>query len=108
MFLVDDHHLCEREELAKYQPNVNHFGVGGGGQLLHHTGEDGRHHQHVRQVHAYSCLKVELLEKGCGKGDDDEQDGGQIGAHHLTRDLPSQNHCHLDSLLLCISVRHKI
>ena len=30
--------LYERNELSKDEPNVHHSDVGGGGQLLHHTG----------------------------------------------------------------------
>ena len=65
-------HLCEGNELAEDKPEVDHLGVGGEGQLLHHAGEDGRHHQHVGQVHTQGGLKEERLEEGGGKGDDQE------------------------------------
>ena len=49
-------HLSERDELAEDEPEVDHLGVGGEGQLLHHACEDCRHHQHVGQVHRKSCV----------------------------------------------------
>ena len=49
-------HLNEGDQLAKYQPEVDHLGVGGERQLLHHACEDCRHHQHVGQVHRKSCF----------------------------------------------------
>ena len=65
--------------LAKDQPEINHLGVGGEGQLLHHADEDGRHHQHVGQVHSEGGLKEERLEEGGGKGDHHEEEGWEVG-----------------------------
>ena len=76
-------HLSKRDQLAKDEPEVDHLGVGGEGQLLHHTGEDCCHHQHVCQVHCKGSLKEIRLEEGGGKSDHHQQDGGQVGAHHL-------------------------
>ena len=56
MLLMD--HLSKRDELAEDQPEVDHLGVGGEGQLLHHACEDCRHHQHVGQVHRKSYDKT--------------------------------------------------
>ena len=81
-------HLCEGDQLAKDKPEVNHFWVGGEGQFLHHTCEDGRHHQHVRQVHRQGSLEEERLEEGGGKGDCSQKKGGEVGGHHLACDLP--------------------
>ena len=81
-------HLSEGNKLAEYQPDVDHLGVGGEGQLLHHTDEDGRHHQHVGQVHCEGSLKEERLEEGGGKGDHEQEEGGEVGGQHLTHDLP--------------------
>ena len=92
-------HLSKGDELAEDKPEVNHLGIGGEGQLLHHAGEDCRHHQHVGQVHCQGSLKEVGLEEGGGKGDHHEQDGGQVGAHHLAQDLPPENNGHTYTLL---------
>ena len=63
-------HLSKGDELAEDKPEVNHLGIGGEGQLLHHTCEDCRHHQHVGQVHCESRLKEEGLDKSCSKCDE--------------------------------------
>ena len=77
-------HLSKGDQLEEYEPDVNHLWIGGEGQLLHHADEDGRHHQHVGQVHGEGGLKEERLEEGGGKGDHQEEQGGQVGAHQLT------------------------
>ena len=69
-------HLRKGNKLAEDKPVVDHLQVGGGGQPLHHTDEDGRHHQHVGQVHCQSGFEVDRLEEGGGKGDHHEEDGG--------------------------------
>ena len=92
-------HLSKGDELAEDKPEVNHLGIGGEGQLLHHTREDRRHHQHVCQVHCQGSLEEVGLEEGGGKGDHHEQDGGQVGAHHLAQDLPPEDNGHTYTLL---------
>ena len=97
-------HLSEGNQLAEDEPDVNHFEVGGEGQLLHHTCEDCRHHQHVCQVNRQGSLEEEGLKEGGGKGDHHEQDGGQVGAHHLAHDLPPKHNGHTYSLRRCAYV----
>ena len=65
-------HLSKGDELAEDKPEVNHLGIGGEGKFLHDADEDGRHHQHVGQVHAKGSFKEERLEEGGGKGDHHE------------------------------------
>ena len=84
-------HLSEGHKLTEYQPDVDHLWVGGVGQLLHHADEDGRHHQHVGQVHGEGGLKEERLEEGGGEGDHHQEEGGEVGGHHLAHDLPLQH-----------------
>ena len=71
-------HLYKRYQLAEDEPVVDHLGVGGERELLHDADEDGRHHQHVGQVHREGGLKEERLEEGGGKGDHQEQGRGKI------------------------------
>ena len=79
---------------------VDHLQVGGGGQSLHHTDENGRHDQHVGQVNRQGGFEVDRLEEGGGKGDQHEKEGGQVGGHHLAHDLPSQGHGHPNSKMV--------
>ena len=62
-------HLYKGHQLAEYKPVVDHLGVGGERELLHDADEDGRHDQHVGQVHGEGRLEVDRLEEGGGKGD---------------------------------------
>ena len=88
-------HLSKGDQLEEYEPDVNHLWIGGEGQLLHHADEDGRHHQHVGQVHGEGGLKEERLEEGGGEGDHEEEEGGEVGGQHLTRDLSLEKDSHL-------------
>ena len=72
--------------------------TGGGYPILHVAHEDGGHYQHGGQVHTQGCLEEEWLEEGGGKGDEHEEEGGEIGRHHLTHDLPFHRDRHTDSL----------
>ena len=92
-------HLGKGDELAEDKPEVNHLWIGGGGQSFHHTCKDRRHHQHICQVHCQGSLKEVGLEEGGGKGDHHEQDGGQVGAHHLAQDLPPEHNGHTYTFL---------
>ena len=53
--------------MAENQPNVNHLGVGGQRKFLHDTDEDGRHDQHVGQVHGRAASKKNGLKKVVAK-----------------------------------------
>ena len=87
-------HLGEGNQLAEYQPEVDHLWIGGEGQLLHHADEDGRHHQHCCQVHTQGRLEEERLEEGGGKGDCSQKKGREVGGHHLACDLPLHHDNH--------------
>ena len=91
-------------QLAEDEPVVNHLGVGGGGQSLHLADEDGGHHQHGGQVHTEGSLKEEGLEEGGGKGDQHQEEGGEVGGHHLRHDFPLQVNIHLDPFTLLRSI----
>ena len=71
---------------------VDHLQVGGGGQSLHHTDENGRHDQHVGQVHRQSCLKVDWLEEGDVVHDHQQEQGEHVGDKHLRLDLTLHVH----------------
>ena len=91
--------------MAEDQPNVNHFHVGGGGQPLHHTDEDGRHDQHVGQIHGEGGFEVDwLLEESGGVGNHHEQDRGQVCGHYLTHDPSFQGYGHMYSFTRFSSV----
>ena len=69
----------KRNKEAEDQPDVDHLGVRRWRELLYLAGEDGRHHQHDGQVHSEARLKVDWLEEGGGVGDDQQEQGGQVG-----------------------------
>ena len=62
-------YLYKGHQLAEDEPVVDHLRVGGERQPFHEADEDGRHDQHVGQVHREGSLKEERLEEGGGKGD---------------------------------------
>ena len=99
-------HLYKGHQLAEDEPVVDHLWVGGERELLHDADEDGRHDQHVGQVHREGGLKEERLEEGGGKGDHHEQDRWQVGRQHLTHDLSTKNNGHPNAFLrnLLISI----
>ena len=101
-------HLYKGHQLAEDEPVIDQFWVGGERELLHDTDEDGRHDQHVGQVHREGGLKEEGLEEGGGKGDRHEQDRWQVGRQHLTHDLSAKNNGHPDPFLMrtLISIRY--
>ena len=101
-------HLYKGHQLAEDEPVVDHLWVGGERELLHDADEDGRHDQHVGQVHREGGLKEERLEGCGGKGDHHEQGGGQVGCQHLTHDLSSKNNGHPDPFpgITLISIRY--
>ena len=88
-------YLSEWNELTEDEPYVNHLGIGGQREFLHHADKDCRHHQHVGQVHGEGGLEEERLEEGGGKGDHEEEEGGEVGGQHLTRDLSLEEDSHL-------------
>ena len=69
---MQEDYLRKGNQLTEDQPVVNHLRIGGQGKFLHDTDEDGRHDQHVGQVHREGGLEEERLEEGGGKGDDQE------------------------------------
>ena len=64
-----ENNLSKGNHLAKYEPDVDHLDVRGGGQTLHFTHKDSGHYQHGGQVHTQSSLKEERLEEGGGKSE---------------------------------------
>ena len=69
----EKHDFSKRNQLADYQPNVNHLHVRGGWQALHLADEDGRHHQHGGEVHTQGSLEEERFEECGGKSYHREQ-----------------------------------
>mgnify|MGYP001256469091 CR=1 FL=1 len=98
-------HLGEGNQLAEYQPEVDHLWIGGEGQLLHHADEDGRHHQHRCQVHTQGGLKEDGLEEGGGKGDGQQKEGREVGGHNLTDELPLHHNQHSQAIVVVVEVQ---
>ena len=98
------YNLSEGDELAEYQPEVNHLWIRCKRQLLHHADEDGSHDEHGGQVHTQGRLKEERLEEGGGKGDHHEENRGEVGRHHFTLYLSLQHNGHLYSIFWLHSI----
>ena len=96
---MQEDYLRKGNQLTEDQPVVNHLRIGGQGKFLHDADEDGRHHQHVRQVDRQGGLKEKWFEEGGGKGDQHEEGGRQEGGHHLAQDFTPQDDNHSHSLL---------
>ena len=101
---MQEDYLRKGNQLTEDQPVVNHLRIGGQGKFLHDADEDGRHHQHVGQVHCEGGLKEEWLEEGGGKGDHEEEEGGEVGGQHLAHDLSLQKDPHPHSRLLVTEI----
>ena len=81
----------EGDNQAEDQPDVDHLHVRGGGQLLYFAGEDSRHHQHDGQVHRNSIREKVFFKEDGGEGDEEQQDGGEVGGQQLCGNLPLQH-----------------
>ena len=92
-------HLNEGNELSKDQPDVHHPDIGGGGQLPHHTDEQGGHHQHHSQVDCQGSLKEEGFEECGAVGDAKEEDGGEVGGQQFIGQSSLEHQLHGHSFL---------
>ena len=70
------------------QPDIDHLHVGGGGQFLYLAGEDGGHHQHDGQVVGHGISEELYLEESSREGEEEEEQGGEVGGHQLHGGLP--------------------
>ena len=93
-------HFKEGDYEAKDQPDVDHLHVRGGGQLLDLAGEDGGHHQHDGQVHSDGIAKQGFVKEDGDEGDEEQEDGGEVGGQQLSGHLPLEHYGHDHQLLL--------
>ena len=66
--------------------------------------EDGGHHQHDGQVHLSGIAKELFVKEDGDKGDEEQEDGGEVGGQQLCGNLPLQlqdHEHHVGILLLC-------
>ena len=80
----------EGDNQAEDQPDVDELHVRGGGQLLYLAGEDGGHHQHDGQVHSNDIAEQVLVKEDGDQGDEEQEDGGEVGGQQLCDNLPFQ------------------
>ena len=91
---------------AEDQPDVDHLHVRGGGQFLWWwppfsparqsfflAGEDGGYHQHDGKVHSNDIPKQ--VKEDSGEGDEEQEDGGEVGGQQFHGNLPLQLHSHV-------------
>ena len=97
----------EGDNQAEDQPDVNHLHVRGGGQLLYLAGEDGGHHQHDGQVHSNGIAKQVFVKEDGDKGDEEQEDGGEVGGQQLCSNLPLQLHGHVHNITIWVVFQFK-
>ena len=88
----------EGDDQTEDQPDVDHLHVRGGGQLLYLAGEDGGHHQHDGQVHSDGITEQTWVEEDGDVGDEEQEDGGEVGGQQLGGHLPLQLQGHVDQV----------
>ena len=54
--------------------------------------------QHQCEVDSHCCLKIEGFEVCCGVGDQEEEDGGEVGGQELVHDASLEHNLHLETI----------
>ena len=54
--------------------------------------------QHHSKVHRHRGLKVERFEKGGGIGDEEQEEGGEVGGQQLVDQPPLEHYLHLQTI----------
>ena len=91
--------LNKWNQLSEYEPDVDHFDIGGGGQRLGHTDEEGGQHQQRGQVHCNLSLKEEWFEEVGGVDNTDDEDCREVGGEELIDDPSVHDNLQINSLI---------
>ena len=94
-----DSNLTEWNQYPIDEPDIHHPDVGGGRKLLHDADEEGRDHQHDRQVYSERCLKEELFEVCGGVDNSHEEDCWKVGSEDLIGQSPLEYDLHFHTLV---------
>ena len=57
--------------------------------------------QHQCEVDSHCCLKIEWFEKCCGIGDQQEEEGGEVGGQKLIGEATLEHYLHLQTSRWC-------
>ena len=85
--------------MTKYEPDVDHLDIGGGGQRLRHADEEGGQHQQRGQVHRHHRLEEERLEEVGGIDNAEDEDSWQVGGENLIDNSPVHHNLQINSLI---------
>ena len=78
----DQDSLCERDHQSKDQPVLYPLDVGGGGQLVEDTDQQGGDRQHHREVHCDGSVEeLRQLEEGGDVAEDDQKERREEGVY---------------------------
>ena len=100
--------LKERDHQTGYQPDIDHLHVRGGGQFLYLAGEDGGHHQHDGQVDSNGIAKEVFVKEDGGEGDEEQEDGGEVGGHQLCDHLPLELYGHVHHVAPLLQYKRQV
>ena len=59
--------------------------------------EEGGCDQHNGEVHCHRSFEVERFKECCGVGDQEKEEGGEVGGQQLIREPPFEHDLHLDA-----------
>ena len=90
--------LTERNQLCKYQPDVNHLDIGGGWQAARDTDEEGRENEECCQVDRDDGLKEERFEEVCGINHGEDKKSRKVGGENLIYNPSLEYYDQVDSL----------
>ena len=88
--------LKERNELSKYQPDINHLNVGGGWHAAGDTDEEGGEDEECCEVDTDNGFEKEGFEEVCDVHNDQDQHGGEVGCQKLIFNSSFKKYYHPD------------
>ena len=102
----DQDGLCERDHQSKDQPVLDPLDVGGGGQLVEDTDQQGGDRQHHREVHRdRSVEELRQLEEGGDVAEEDEEKRGKEGVYRFNGQSSLERDLHLNNRFIGILFR---
>ena len=87
-------YLKERNQLSKYEPNINHLHIGSLGESAWHADEEGGQDQLGCQVDSHHGFEEEILEEVCCVHDGEDEEWRKVGCQELVQDPSLQHHRH--------------
>lgn len=102
----DQDSLCERDHQSKDQPVLYPLDVGGGGQLVEDTDQQGGDRQHHREVHCDGSVEeLRQLEEGGDVAEDDQKERREEGVYCFNGQRSLERDLHLNNRFIGIFFR---